>query len=105
MKRMLSSPQGELGEGDEFEHRKIVKQMTEILSFMHTKPKMAHNDVKAENYLYFRHLPTRRNIKLADFDSACKFGETCQKKATPYVCSPELARFICSSPDQIVSLS
>jgi serine/threonine protein kinase len=53
--------------------------------------------VKAENFLIF---PPFGNIKIADFNSARKFDEPCEKEVTPYVCSPELAKFICSETEE-----
>jgi hypothetical protein len=67
-----------------------LQKMLKILEFLHSH-KIAHNDIKLGNLLVFQK-PLR--LKVADFDTAAKFNEVRKKIVTPFICPPEVARYI-----------
>jgi serine/threonine protein kinase len=69
--------------------RMWLSKTLKILEFLHAES-IAHNDVKPANLLVF----PRNVLKAGDFDAAAKFGDVRDKDVTPFICSPEVARYI-----------
>eukprot|EP01043_Picozoa_sp_COSAG02_P039319 COSAG02_NODE_3096_length_7380_cov_36.086910_2_plen_796_part_00 len=80
---------------EEVEVRPIVLRVLDILDYLHSSKKLAHNDVKLENLLVCESGFSQK-LKIADLENASIIGTPRGLKCTPYICSPELAQAICS---------